>query len=303
MTSSYRTAVAAALLIGTSVIGGGVGQAEPAPDTCRPWTATTISSGHGMLENLAFDGRGAMLLSRLAFGSPGSIDRLDPAGNYATVVASVESPGGITVAGNTVYFATGNSPVSLLTGAKDGTVDTYDLDSGMRQTYARGLTMPNGLTTLPDGDLVVSGNQRLTVVHRSDPARPEPYALAGVSTNGLAVDPTGRWLYTDSTFDPTTKVFGVDIAAPGAPAREWPVPGFGLLNIGDDLTTDAAGNVYIALNLAGKVIRLNPATGAQCTIAQGLTLTSSVRLGAGPGWDPNSLYATGWDGSVRKLTP
>ena len=39
--------------------------APSAQGACAPWTASTVLSGQGVLENLAFDGRGAMFLSAI----------------------------------------------------------------------------------------------------------------------------------------------------------------------------------------------------------------------------------------------
>lgn len=306
-----RTAIGAAALLGAaatlgvSLVGAGPGRAAPAPDSCHPWSSSVISSGHGVLENLAFDGRGGMLLSRSNLGPGSSIDRLQPDGRRDTVVRDIDAPGAIVVQGNRAYFATGNSFTAGLTPGT-GTVDYLDLDTGARHPYARGLTAPNGMAFLSNGDIVVSSDTAapgLTLVPKGAPDRPAPYALTGVTTNGIAVDAATGTLYTDSTFDPATKVYALDIAAPAAAPREWTIGGFGPFNSADDLTIDAQGNVYVALNVGGKVVRVNTATGAQCTIAEGLLLTSSLRFGAGPGWDPNSLYVTGFDGTVRKLTP
>ncbi|MFD4179738.1 hypothetical protein ACFWPB_01300, partial [Rhodococcus sp. NPDC058514] len=63
------------------------------------------------------------------------------------------------------------------------------------------------------------------------------------------------------------------------------------------------GNVYLTLNGAGKVVRVDPATGTTCEIASGLLLTSSARFGSGPGWDSTALYTTSFDGTVHKLVP
>lgn len=69
------------------------------------------------------------------------------------------------------------------------------------------------------------------------------------------------------------------------------------------LTVGPDGAVYLAYNVAGKVLRVDPVAGTSCEIASGLTLTSAVKFGAGPGWDSRALYAVGFDGAVRKLTP
>lgn len=293
-----------AALLTVPLIGPAAGQAAPAGSDCRPWVATTVARVLGGLENLAFDGRGTMLLSRNNLVLPGSFDRLTPDGRVHTVVENVDTPGGIAVRGRTAYFNTGDALVGALLGTQDGTIATVDLDTGVVGTHARGLKAPNGLAMLPNGDAVVTAGAGLTLISHNDPSRQVPFALPGVATNGLALDPSGRWLYTETSFlDPTTTVYAVDLHDPAASPREWTIPSGVLPNFADDLVADGAGNVFVALNFAGKVVRLDTRTGATCTIADGLIMPTSVRFGAGPGWDDNALYLTALDGAVRKLTP
>ncbi|WP_328660246.1 hypothetical protein [Nocardia salmonicida] len=256
-----------------------------------------------MLENLAFDGRGGMLLSRQGITQLGSLDRLTPDGNVQTLASDIDAPGGIAVQGRTAYVTVGNSPTAAVLGTRDGTVDSVNLDTGARHTVATGLTMPNGLAILPDGNLVVSrntGQAGLSLIRTTDPS-PIPYAVQGPTTNGLALDHTGRWLYTDTSFDSTTQLLAIDTHNPSSPPRSWAIPGAGPLNIADDLTADDAGNVYVALNLAGEVVRVDTISDATCVVARGLVGISSVRIGDGTGWDPTALYTTGFDGTVHRL--
>jgi hypothetical protein len=51
------------------------------------------------------------------------------------------------------------------------------------------------------------------------------------------------------------------------------------------------------------VIQVNPLTGDHCDIVGGLMNPSSLKFGRGPGWKQDSLYVTGFDGTVRELTP
>lgn len=281
--------------------------ATPTAPQCTPWTTRQVAHGFGMLENLAFDGRGAMLLSdQSPMGTGGSIDRLTADGARSTVVPDVEGPGGIAVAGHTAYFTTGNTATAGLTGGASGTIEALDLDSGRVSTVARGLAMPNGLVRLPNGNFVVSkdigATTGLTLVDPGTGGH-QPYGPGLVSANGLALSPDATRLYASTTFTPTTSIVGIDPAHPQTPATTTTLPGFGPLNAADDLTVGPDGQVYAALNLAGEVLRIDPNTGLTCTLARGLPLTTSVRFGAGPGWDQRSLYATSYLGTVTRLAP
>lgn len=271
---------------------------------CPAWKKTTQAKGYGTLENLAFDGQGGLLLSETnATGTPGGIRRLSPTGVKTTVVPGVTSPGGLVVDGRTLFFTSGNGITSGAFNKADGAINEVDLDSGAVSTVATGLVMPNGMTRLPNGDLVVSrdlGKGSMTRVTAT--GAKSPFAPAATSTNGMAVDAARGLFYVDSTFNARTEISVVDLAS-GAVVRRITIPGFGPLNSADDLTRGADGNLYVALNVAGKVVRVNPDTGAQCTIATGIPLVSSVRFGSGPGWDADSLYATSFTGTLTRLTP
>ncbi|MEA2473888.1 MAG: hypothetical protein QOE06_1803, partial [Thermoleophilaceae bacterium] len=115
-------------------------------------------------------------------------------------------------------------------------------------------------------------------------------------------DPTGTWLYADQTFTQDAAVYRIRIADPSDRAvvatLADPAPK-GL----DDMTIDAKGILYLAANGTGEVIRLDPSTGAHCTIVTGLQNPSALKFGRGPGWHADRLYVVGFDGAVRELTP
>ncbi len=304
MTRHPLRLLAAAALAGSALVAVAPGTAGAA--TCVAWTRTPVARGYSVLENLAFDGQGGMLLSESsAAATPGGIRRLGADGSKSTVVPNVSGPGGIVIVGRTAYFTTGNAIASGFFGLKDGTITKVDLDTGASSVVASGLVMPNGMVRLPDGDFVVSRDLgRSTAMTRVTLGQPGvPFAPAATSTNGMAVDPVRHLLYVDSTFNAKTVISAVDLDHPSAAPRTITVPGLGPLNAADDLTRGADGNLYVALNLAGKVVRVDPGTGAVCTIATGVPLVSSVRFGAGPGWDAHSLYATSFTGTVTRLTP
>lgn len=297
--------VAVQLCAGLALATQGTAAAETTPGGCGAWSRSTVASGYGLLENLAFDGRGNLLLSETALtGSGGGVQRLGVDGKRSTA-AQVDSPGGIVVSGNTAYINTGNSTRSGLTDTADGTVVALDLTTGALTTMATGLRMPNGLALLPDGGFVVSKDFGSgTTLTEIAPDRSTKVLAPGLtSTNGLAYDPARRKLFVSTTFDMTTTIAAVDIDHPNAEPARYTLPGFGPLNSADDLTVGPDGAVYVALNLAGRIVRLDPETAATCTIADNLPLSSSIRFGSGPGWDPKSAYVTSFLGTVTRLTP
>src|SRR3954453_22030777 len=203
-----RRGVLSAVLVALLVL-----PATARAETCAPWAQRTVASGLGSLENLAFDGRGALLLSA---GDHDAIERLTPAGAVSTLVPAVNAPGGLAVRGRTLYFNTGDAAASGVLGTADGTLERFDLDRGTRTLVAAGLTMPNGLAFLPDGSAVTSrdlgSGTGITRVARDRAVQTDWAALD--DTNGMAVDPTGTWLYADETFTLQSAVRRVSIADP-----------------------------------------------------------------------------------------
>ncbi|MFE3291123.1 SMP-30/gluconolactonase/LRE family protein [Rhodococcus sp. NPDC059234] len=274
---------------------------------CKQWTVSTIASGFGTLENLGFDGRGKMLLSESAVLGDGAIRTLTPGGDKGTLVSSVNSPGGIVVDGDRVLFNTGNNVMAGLYGSTNGTVESVGLDGGKQSTLAHGLTMPNGLARLDNGDLLVTnvlgGKPGIVRIPAADPQEPVTVRTDIGSANGIFASPDGKTVYVGNTLEGTTQIRVLDTKDLTGPARVLSLPGAGPVNAGDDLTLGADGYLYEALNGAGKIVRVDPASGDTCEIATGLPLTSSVRFGAGPGWDATALYATSFEGTVHKLVP
>lgn len=274
---------------------------------CAIREKSTVTSGYGMLENLAFDGRGGLLLSELPplGGNGGGLQRLTADGARSTV-AALESPGGIVVSGRTAFVNTGNTFKSGVTDSPDGTVAAVDLDSGAISTMVGGLSMPNGLAVLPDGSFVVSrdlGPSTALTRIAADGSGAHTLAPDLAFTNGLAYDPARRKLFVSTTFDATTTIAAIDIDHPEAAPARVTIPGFGPLNSADDMTVGPDGAIYVALNTAGQVARVDTDAGTSCIVADGLPFITSVRFGAGPGWDSNSLYATGFLGTVTRLAP
>jgi SMP-30/Gluconolactonase/LRE-like region len=292
-------AVGSVLAVAAPVAGAsGSGRHARAANPCAAWSVRTLLSGQGWLENLAFELHGSMSLSALA---QGKLLRLRPNGQLSTLVTPVHAPGGQQPHGRFLYFNTGDTvPI-----APTGTIDRLNLRTGKRSVWTSGLTMPNGLAFLPDGDAVVTGEVPATVgvtrIHKRDPSHPQTAWARVADTNGVAVDPTGRWLYVDR--DPPASNDGeVDRIRISKPSRVEAVGHLGAGSFPDDMTIDRRGILYVAGFITGKIYRLDPYTHSSCAIATGLQQPTSAKFG-GPGWNPKDLYVTAASGNVYELAP
>jgi gluconolactonase len=286
-------------LVGVSVTASAValGAVDARPSaTCMAWHTRPLVSGGGWLENLSFDGRGGMTISALA---KGRILRLTAAGHLSTLLAGVPGPGGERTIGHYLYFNTGDTIPAM----PNGTIERLDLRTGQHTTWARDLTMPNGLVFLPNGDAVVSRDvgrgTGLTRVPVHNRRHPQVNWARLDDTNGLAIDPSRHWLYTDRTFSKDGEVDRISIANP---RRVQVVGRLGAAAALDDMTVDRDGTLYVAGFVSGKIYRLNPRTHASCVIASGLSQPTSARFG-GVGWHARDLYVTDAAGHVSELQP
>jgi hypothetical protein len=270
------------------------GRSARASAGCRMWQVHTLLRGQGWLESLAFDGRGGMTISAL---SQGKILRLTRSGHLSTLLAGVSAPGGQVVRGHELYFTTGDAPSSLPT----GTVQRLDLRTRARTVWARGLTEPNGLALLANGDGVVTAAapSDVVLIRVHDRRHPVLRWIPIADGNGVAVDRSGRSIFLDQTFSPTGEVDRVAIAHPH---RIHKLAGLGATPIPDDLSIDSAGRLYIPGFGSGRIYRVDAATGRACTIATGLEHPTAAVFG-GAGWAGGDLYVPSASGFIYRLSP
>lgn len=299
---ALATALAAVLVLVLAASPLSAPASAVVPTRCL-WDESVVVSGLGSLENLEFDDAGGMLLSRTDQRS-GQIYRLTPDGTGTTVVPDVPAPGSITVDGSTAFFTTGNSFLSGITGRRDGTISQVDLNTGDSTVVAEKLTMPNGMARLPDGSFVVSRNLGLITgltsvsADGADTGRFVPWLTA---TNGVTYDATRNAIITSLDLHPVATLAVIDVANPKRISK-FPLGLFGLFGFPDDLTVGSDGAVYLAM-VGGSIVRIDLDGRSACIVASGLSGSTSVRFGSGPGWDARSLYGTDLGGAVHRLRP
>jgi hypothetical protein len=289
-------------------IAGAAAPVARAASPCDGWTMTTLFSGLGTLEYLLPDGRGGLLISN---SSDSAVEHLTRAGVKSTVLA-LPGPGGMVIRGNQLYVTTGDGAQSGVLGTADGTIERIDLDTLQGVTYSSGLVMPNGLGFSTAGDAYTTRDldnpnspAQITKVSASDPTHPNLHWANLGDSNGVRVDPTQTWVYVSTTFNQPSNVYRVRLSDPtdielvaSLANTGSPVPK-GL----DDMTMDANGILYLTANGSGEVLRLDPISGQSCVLASGLQNPSAIEFGAGAGWPSSHLFVSGFDGTVRELTP
>ncbi|RVW07396.1 hypothetical protein EGT67_22225 [Prescottella agglutinans] len=285
---------ARALFVAVAIVGGTTtaatsAQAAPLPE-CGNWQVETVVQGLEQLENLEPDGNGGFYLS-----GDTKLYQVDAAGQVHTVLDDLAAPGGLQLDGSNLTFLT----------RQDGKL--WDLDTATGQLSSPTSFAGNGLLRLPDGDLLTTwvgtegypskGLSRY--LRESDVVAPN-WSMVRRS-EGLALSPDRRAVYTDDLF--TGQILRVPLDNPD----QWTVVATlpSLLPGPDDLTMSQDGTLYVAAHIEGAVYRVDPRSGEACAIASGLssgwTGPSSVRIGSNG--DGFALYATAFDGTLRRLVP
>ena len=171
--------------------------------------------------------------------------------------------------------------------------------TGAHSTYVRGLGMANGVARAPDGAIFASNDFGMKLDRVID--RTVTHGWAEVeSSNGLAVDPTGRYLYVAQTFVGVPTIKRVEIANPKH-VRTFAASPQDQNAFLDGMTRDRDGNLYVAANGAGQVWRVDT-RGRICVLARGLQNPSAVAFGRGERrFSGGNLYAVTFTGDVVEL--
>jgi hypothetical protein len=272
-TRRRRLAGAAVAALAASAPWAAPAGAVPAcPDAPQP---RVLADRQGSLEAVAVGGAGRIYYSATDFKA---VMRIDAPGEAPQAVAgAIEAPGGIVVEDDGSLVVTeGDSLLNGVLGNLVGLARLWRLEpaTGRRTLIAEGLGMGNGLARGPDGTFYASNDLGLAL-DRIRGSRVERWATV-LSANGLAVGPSGHWLYAAQAFAPAA-IVRIRLDDPRDVAT-WARPGLPDIAAGlDGMTIDAAGRLYVAANLAGEVWRVDRDRSI-CALARGLGQPSAVAL-------------------------
>ncbi|MGK8522379.1 SMP-30/gluconolactonase/LRE family protein [Nocardia asteroides] len=286
------SAVAAAL---TGVLAPAA--AAPTVAACEPASAVTAAAAQAPVldwaENLGYDAQGNLWVSRLYRNE---VQRYDASGAL-TAAVPVEFPGAVRLGPDgLLYVVYGDAPISVV---RPGGVLRFDPAAAVPkpEVFVSGFTMPNGAAFDPSGNLyvaTVSGVVKVRPDASIDAAWGAP--LTGLAANGAVVhDGT---LFVTANGGPLGRVVRIPIAEPTARGTVADLSSQlpGLPDFADDLLADPAGILYVT-TLTGQLIRVDPATGAACTVLSGQPLTAVAAI---PG-HAGELTATTESGAILRI--
>jgi sugar lactone lactonase YvrE len=166
----------------------------------------------------------------------------------------------------------------------------YAIDASPHE-YGGPVSKPNFVAVTPWGSLLVSNDFSADISEITAAGRTGVWTRGVNSPNGMAFSADGSSLYVVSTFDATPSLWKVPVAGShraGAPVR---VTAFAGSPTPDGIAPVADGSMLVALNVAGKLVRVNVNDGAVTEVARGLTFPASLAFGEGD-FDPCSVYVT-----------
>ncbi|MFF2088319.1 SMP-30/gluconolactonase/LRE family protein [Nocardia sp. NPDC058176] len=287
-------AVATTTSLGTAVVAG----AEPLAACGQASQNVAIRSTVPLLdwsENFGIDGQGDLWVSRVMRGE---VQRYDRAGRLTATVA-VAAPGAVRLGPDgLLYVVTGNSPL-----AGSGGILRFDPAAAdpVLETFATGFPHPNGAAFDDEGNLYVATGNGL---HRLRPDGSEDMdwwsAVSVEGPNGVVV--SGDSVYVTANFvadsGPVGRVLRLSRTNPAQATTIADLTSFGSLpDFVDDLVV-RDGALYVT-TLAGQLVRVDPTTGATCTVLSTQPLTAVV---ADPA-DPAALLAGSEEGTVLRIHP
>ncbi|MGS2806238.1 SMP-30/gluconolactonase/LRE family protein [Nocardia sp. MW-W600-9] len=300
---SFRRCVAhvvvGAAVVTTASLGAGTAGAAPVAECGRASQDVAIRSSVPLLdwsENFGLDSAGNLWVARILRGE---VQRYDREGRLTATVA-VPSPGAVRLGPDgLLYVVTGNSPLS---GA--GGIVRFDpaATAPVPTPFATGFTQPNGAAFDADGNLYVTAGNGVHRLRRDGSEDMEWWAAVKVDgPNGVVV--AGDSVYVTANFvaagaAPVGRVLRLSRSNPADSVTVADLTSFGTLpDFVDDLVV-RDGALYVT-TLAGHLVRVDPETGATCTVLATQPLTAVV---ADPA-DATALLAGSEEGTVLRIRP
>ena len=256
-----------------------------------PWEPVLWVSGFDGSEDLAFDGHGGLALKR-----DGEV--VVVAADKSETVLAVDVP----QAYGTRYLGDGRLIVAL---PGDGKVIAIDSGGGISD-FVTELDGANGV--YPD----LAGNVWITefggdrVIRVGEDLARKTIVMGGdaAAANGVVYDPArGLLFYTNYQAGQVRRVAIDELGEPGAPELVVTLAG----TKPDGLAMDACGYLYVVNQGGGELYRvlLDEAGVAIETPAEPMAVfpsnVANAQFGAGPGFEPTTLYVAGNPGDVYTL--
>ncbi|UQI46888.1 hypothetical protein M1P56_22320 [Streptomyces sp. HU2014] len=299
--AAIATTLLTALTLGATT--ASPAQATPLPHCAAPARLDVFREGGVPLldwrENLEFDGRGTLWVAHL---TKNRVEGYAPDGTMRTSFP-VSGPGAIRRGPDGMMYV--NYGVNPLT-PRAGIVRFDPAAAQPRaEKVVEGISGINGLAIDAEGNFYLSRELATGILKiRPNGTRDEAWTKAAnvFGANGLEI--VGDQLYASVITDTTSPIVRIPLKDPAARTTVVRLS-HNILDtkVLDDLT-QFNGGLVVASFRKGQLLRVDPATGGTCVLAEGLRMPSSVRVARAFGDnDPRRvLFVVEASGRVVKVT-
>jgi sugar lactone lactonase YvrE len=231
-------------------------------------------------EGIAFDAEGSLFVSALEDEADDQLLAVMADGTFEPV-AEAESILGLESHPNGILAA----------GIETGELLLIDPATGTTEVIAQDLGAPNFVVTTPWDTILVSDDSvgEDTIDEVTWEGAVSPWAEGVPTPNGMVFSLDHSFLYVASTFE-QPGLWRIPVSAEGQAGTPEKWVSFPSQTTPDGVAIDSEGNVYVALNVAAQIAKVDP-DGAYTIIAEGVSTVASLAFGQGE-FDPCSIYAT-----------
>jgi gluconolactonase len=231
-------------------------------------------------EGITFDAGGNLFVSAIDTEVDDQLLSVTTEGTFA-VAAEAES----------ILGLESHSSGIIAAAIETGELLLIDPATGASERIATGLGRPNFVVTTPWDTMLVSdddpGEETIDEVTWDGDVSPW---VAGVPTpNGMVFSLDHRTLYVATTFE-EPGLWRVPVSEDGQAGTPEKWITFENATTPDGVAIDSEGNVYVALNFAAQIAKVDPA-GNVTILAEDVESAASLAFGQGD-FDPCSLYVT-----------
>jgi hypothetical protein len=291
-----------ATLAGLALVAAPPALAVPACPA-QPEVRVLYQADSGMLESVAVDRKGRVFFTN---NTSGDLLTLPKGGGSAQVIASgIDAPGGIIFKRNgdlLVGFGDSVAQASDGTTSPEAGLIRVDPRTGKSTTAVSGLQMANGVARAPGG-VIFASNDVGTSIDRIVHGQVQLAWSTLVSPNGVVVDSTGKYLFSNQTFT-TAAIQRIPIDDPTHPETYFTAAPADAAAGFDGLTRGSGDELYVAANGAGEVWRID-GPGSACSLLTRDPFPSgpsAVAFGRGHGGiAKSSLLVTTFGGELIEL--
>jgi hypothetical protein len=259
-------------------------------DTTACWTdlpvgeKAVLAQGFAGSEGIGFSSTGELYVSAKT-----GVAHVHPDGSWE-MIATLTYPIGIAFGPDDVMNVC-DFGASILPGVNDGAMYRVTMD-GATTLLAGGIANPNFVTYTPWGTLLVSDAMTQTIYEVTLDGTLTHWIDGVAAPNGMVFSEDRRALYVAGTLVFDSPVYRVDLDESGHAQTFATIAHLDAGALPDGAALDENGLVYLTENGLGKIVRVDPTTGAYEVVASGMKTPASMAFGRGPNFDPCSIYVT-----------